>query len=161
VRILQPAGVLGFTAWTKPGWVEDVNVALGESARTGNLVNHLISALARLGAPMCAKPPVAEGWLDPIFIRSQVEATPGLDSSTLKIEPFSVDCRFARAQEWIDEAVVLLGVITADWTENQKKKFSGRIMPELRTVLEEKHGVGKPFGIQLDFIIVSASKNSD
>ena len=131
------------------------------STPVGSLVDRLVSSLARLGAPMCANPPVTEGWLDPIFIRSQVEAIPGLDLNTLKIEPFSVDCRFAYAQEWTDIAVGLLGVITADWTENQKTEFSAKIMRELRTVLEEKHGVGKPFGIQLDFIIVTANKKSN
>jgi hypothetical protein len=120
-----------------------------------------MSASARLGAPPCAKPPVARGWLDPTFIRSQVEATPGLDTSTIKIEPLSVDCRFACAQEWTDVAVGLLGVITADWKEDQKQEFSGRIIPELITVLEEKHGVGKPFGFQLEFTIVTAHKKSD
>lgn len=117
---------------------------------------------ARLGAPLLnMESTVTKGWTDPTHIRSQLESTPGIDQSTIKLEPFIVDCQLSSVQDYTDNAGAMVGMIMAGWTDEQKNEFEGRIMPELRKVLEEKHGVGKPFSIRMDAVIVIAKKRPD
>lgn len=96
--------------------------------------------------------------MDAQYIRSAVENTPGLDLITLKMEEQVVDSRMRDAEEWTTEASGMLGMITATWTEEQKRMDQGNIMPELKMVLEERYGKGMPFSIRNVAVIVTVTK---
>jgi len=145
-RILRPGGLNGFSTWKHAGWVDFVKSAV-EALPGSPPFPEQSKIMTFMGTG---------AWDDGEFIKAQCEQY-GFEQVQVHVQR---ELPTMDSPEWFVGMFwnMFSGVAMKWWTDEEKKEWGPKVKDELLRQLQERHGKGKPFEMEMVANIVTCRK---